>query len=95
MLGEGIRRSVISRLLVQDILPVNSPYARIRLRDSLVIACRGFIRGFKPKPTHLLVALSLLVARTESVLSPSLEAQLSLPLHQFNPPNLVKDHFAC
>ena len=63
---------VISRLLVQDILPVNSPYARIRLRDSLVIACRGFIRDFKPKPTHF-VGCSLSLSYKDRI------CRLSLP----------------
>ena len=43
---------VISRLLVQDILVVNSPYTRIRSRGMFVIALRGYLREFGPKTIH-------------------------------------------
>ena len=62
------RHNVMFRLLVQDILSVNSPYARFRLRDSLVIARWGFIMGFGPKVKHFCMLFLSLNLRTESVL---------------------------
>ena len=59
---------VISRLLVQDILSVNSPYARIRLRGSLVIAFRGFIRGVWTQSNSFCLLFLSLSARTDSIL---------------------------
>ena len=81
--------SVISRLLVQGILSVNSPYARIKLRGILVFALRGYLRGgFGPKTTHFLVALSLSKLQGQILSSLSLSwAQLTLPLLQSNPFN--------
>ena len=49
---------VISRLLVQGVLSVNSPYARIRLKGILVIALRGSISDLDPKQL-IILALSL------------------------------------
>jgi len=56
---------LIFRLLVQDVLSVNSHYARIRLRGSLEIAVRAFISGLDPKPIHSSLFFLSLVARTE------------------------------
>jgi len=64
--------AVISRLLVQDILSVNSPYARIRLKGMFVIALRGYLREFGPKTIHFWLLFLSLNTRTDSVLSPSL-----------------------
>jgi len=63
---------VISRLLVQDILSVESPYARIRLRGMFVIALRGYLREFRPKVIHFWLFFLSHNSRTDSVLSPSL-----------------------
>jgi len=44
--------SVISRLLIQGIWSVNSPYARFRPRGILVIEPRGYLNGLDPKTAH-------------------------------------------
>jgi len=89
-------RTVISRLLVQDVLSVSLSYARLRPRGMLVIACRGYLSVFRPKSFIWSCSPSILTqGQNLSSVPHTLEAQLSLPLHHFNPSKLEKDHVAC
>jgi len=79
---------VIFRLLVQDVLSVDSHWVRFRLRVSLVIAVRAFISGLDSKPIHSSLFFLSLVARTEFCSPFSLLSSSTLPPHQSNPSNL-------
>ena len=63
-----LKLTVISRLLVQDVLSVSLSYAHFRPRGMLVIARRGYLSVFGPKIFQLKFLFLSLNLRTESVL---------------------------